>query len=730
MTDQIKARLVYDGGDEIHIPPEMGQPRADQLQGSVREQLSELAGRVCYDSLGSGRSSTEFHRHILDVGHLSVYEGCNFTVSYVPLSITDCLVDLINRPGIFTRVDFVNSRLVITANVRSVLDWNKWNNLACRDSGSLTSISSYLQKAVKIVCPTIYETRWPSYQYPEPFAGEIAFSPPLEDEEKWASLYLKMGRTACYDEETEVLTEDGWKFWKDVTKHDVLATLNADTEELEYQSPTSLHSSPYSGPMYYVTSSRVNLLVTPDHRLFARKYDTQKAKRREEQFAFYTPDQIHNKRVEYKRDAKWIGKDLEFVDIPDVPVTNKVGRELPSSKGHKFPAEVFAEFLGYWIAEGYLRGGNGAGYMAVLSQKHGTDVYYKIKTCLDKLGLPYTERKRQHDMCYFQISCRMSLYNYLFPLKGEPNKYIPKDVKQWSPRLLRILVEAYLDGDGSFTKGGGGEGNTVSKRLADDLQEVALKIGWSATIRIVDRRHLPSRLLQDRWIRHKHIGYVVSFGRRNHTPLVQPRKWPDSEGWTSYSGKVYCASVPNGTLYVRRNGRPVWSGNSHEQVRHRHRTAVSQRSSRYCDESGSSWVGHPLLSPVLASMPSTVSEGVSQMMSEIVAKSRHLYNELTYFCQSYLSAQGVDKLTARKQARGAARGYLGNSLQTEMIFSASVAQWRRMIEQRLTAAADAEIRCLFAQILTELQGSRYGDRFQDYKTVESPDGLGVVLQGD
>ncbi len=31
-----------------------------------------------------------------------------------------------------------------------------------------------------------------------------------------------------------------------------------------------------------------------------------------------------------------------------------------------------------------------------------------------------------------------------------------------------------------------------------------------------------------------------------------------------YTGKVYCCTVPegNGIIYVRRNGIPVWSGNS------------------------------------------------------------------------------------------------------------------------------------------------------------------------
>jgi hypothetical protein len=35
-----------------------------------------------------------------------------------------------------------------------------------------------------------------------------------------------------------------------------------------------------------------------------------------------------------------------------------------------------------------------------------------------------------------------------------------------------------------------------------------------------------------------------------------------TEEYVEYDGNVYCASVPNGLLYVRRNGKPVWCGNS------------------------------------------------------------------------------------------------------------------------------------------------------------------------
>ena len=34
------------------------------------------------------------------------------------------------------------------------------------------------------------------------------------------------------------------------------------------------------------------------------------------------------------------------------------------------------------------------------------------------------------------------------------------------------------------------------------------------------------------------------------------------EGQVHYKGKVYCCTVPSGIIYVRRNGKPVWCGNS------------------------------------------------------------------------------------------------------------------------------------------------------------------------
>lgn len=151
-------------------------------------------------------------------------------------------------------------------------------------------------------------------------------------------------------------------------------------------------------------------------------------------------------------------------------------------------------------------------------------------------------------------------------------------------------------------------------------------------------------------------------------------------------------------------------GFSHEQVRHKYEIAVSQRSTRYCDESDSAWYDHPLLKDWLVSEDIDGEfRGKVLLSTEMMCK--RTYDAIVNKLQPWLVAKGLDKLTARKQARGAARGYLGNALGTEMIFSASVWQWNWMIKNRFSPAADAEIREIYRdQVIPALMESRYKDR--------------------
>ena len=60
--------------------------------------------------------------------------------------------------------------------------------------------------------------------------------------------------------------------------------------------------------------------------------------------------------------------------------------------------------------------------------------------------------------------------------------------------------------------------------------------------------------------------YTVSICLKKFNPQVNhghtKQQAVQYEGLDHYSGTVYCCTVPTHVLYVRRNGKPIWSGNS------------------------------------------------------------------------------------------------------------------------------------------------------------------------
>jgi thymidylate synthase (FAD) len=153
-------------------------------------------------------------------------------------------------------------------------------------------------------------------------------------------------------------------------------------------------------------------------------------------------------------------------------------------------------------------------------------------------------------------------------------------------------------------------------------------------------------------------------------------------------------------------------GCSHELVRHRAGTAISQRSTRYVDESESDWCWHPLL-------------GELDMTGKNLVKraAQDGYRQMVTNLESILTFRGTDRQTARKQARGAARGILGNALETALVWTANVRALRNVIEQRASEHADAEIR-LLANALLDAAVVVCPEYFSDYEKVPCPDGIG------
>lgn len=79
----------------------------------------------------------------------------------------------------------------------------------------------------------------------------------------------------CFSDDTELLTETGWKSHNQIAIGDLLATMNRETGKLEYQPALKKFEQDYEGVMYHFQSDAADHLVTPNHKML---YHTQYTK--------------------------------------------------------------------------------------------------------------------------------------------------------------------------------------------------------------------------------------------------------------------------------------------------------------------------------------------------------------------------------------------------------------------------------------------------------------------
>ena len=341
-------------------------------------------------------------------------------------------------------------------------------------------------------------------------------------------------KNRCYDDETEILTSNGWKFFKYLEGKELVATLNPTTNKLEYQPIIEIINEQYDGELCTFENRRINLHVTPNHKIWYKKRDDE-----ENKYQFGIAENLTQGHIQRKGGVDWDGKEESIFELCDV-------EDFDSPKPIEIPMDIWLEFLGYWVAEGHTHNDKLGHYIIGVSQKYNTDKYKKIEACLKKMPFHLNPSycNKTNMMC--QRFYNKQLYQYLAKLGKSRNKYIPREFLELSKRQLRILFDALILGDGNI-RGKQFRYVTNSKQLADDVQEIALKLGYSSIISRQGGKGFSTN-----------IGYCVRIG-------LSPVSWvtKDCISRREYHGKVYCVSVKNHhVLYVRRYGKPVFSGNS------------------------------------------------------------------------------------------------------------------------------------------------------------------------
>jgi hypothetical protein len=344
----------------------------------------------------------------------------------------------------------------------------------------------------------------------------------------------------CYSSDTEVLTKEGWKHFRDLGGEEQILSLNPETHEPEWSGIRSVVNYQYDGEMLRFYSKILDLCVTPDHRMYVanrpnikdrsfRKWQIRTAKEVADIGEWYV-----------KRNASWFAPRVDSVDLGEFSM----------------PSDLYAQFMGYWLSEGCVSswGKTGQKLQVCVAQ---SQQHKKNKMADDISAL----EPRVGKTCIYIFN--QPLAKYLQKFGKSHDKYLPDELLSLDAGRLRLFLEAFMLGDGTTRelkeyKGGHFKPErglfTSSPKMMVGLVEAVLKCGDSVSVSYRPRQEEHQ---YSNGIYPSSESWRISWNRRGSASVKR-----DKIERIDYHGIVGDVELEkNHILLVRRNNKVAWSGN-------------------------------------------------------------------------------------------------------------------------------------------------------------------------
>jgi DNA-directed RNA polymerase beta subunit/intein/homing endonuclease len=383
----------------------------------------------------------------------------------------------------------------------------------------------------------------------------------------------------CFLSDHDVLTSTGWKKINEITKDDKVASL-VDGNTLVYKNPTELQEYDYDGDLYKIESNQVNLIVTPNHRMYV-------GDRTGRNYKIELAETIYGKRKCYKKNVEnysvsekhtllsYYDKNLNKEVFEPVGFILKNEEDINDIK--ILDIDAWLSFFGIWMAEGWAS--NTKRLLQVSFAAHKQRVKDELIKVCRILGYEITTKKddiNANEENIWSVSDK-KLRKYMENLSvGAVNKSLPDWVWYLTKEQCRILIDGMMLGDGHTMNNGTRRYDTSSSKLADDFQRLCLHAGWSCNKIVKYGAGHKATTSYGEVIKSTKDAYRLTVITSQNNPLVNKNiKSDGSNRHDSYinfesdelkdciRNKVYCCTVPGeGIIYVRRNGYPAWCGQS------------------------------------------------------------------------------------------------------------------------------------------------------------------------
>ena len=343
---------------------------------------------------------------------------------------------------------------------------------------------------------------------------------------------------SCHSDDTEVLTNNGWKLIKDVDiKTDLIYSLNPDTCQMEYVKAVDFLCSPVKGELLHFKSHNMDFMVTGNHRMFT-------SKGLKEANSVKKTDKLP------LTDFKWKGEQKEYFTLPAVQQNQQFSRKEITVPEKKIPMNAWLEFFGFWLADGCARQGvNSQGnqrYTVSIKQNKQNEDY--VKRLYHNIGFECNVESRKDRNNNYTVYSKQ-LWVYLSQFGKSAEKYVPREFLDLSNEQLSFLLKGYANGD-SHKSNKQIIFSSKSKRLMENIQEVLLKLYGQVT-RV--------RQINAEYRKQPYVYYMIAFTKdlihRDFAKYGIPEK-------VAYNSNVYCLTLErNHIMLVRHNDVIGWCGN-------------------------------------------------------------------------------------------------------------------------------------------------------------------------
>ena len=346
----------------------------------------------------------------------------------------------------------------------------------------------------------------------------------------------------CYVEETEFLTESGWKTYDEISDDERLATVYAGDAKyksfgtVEYQEPYERFDGTINGNIYHLFGNHLSVETTPNHKMLVRKVERRSGKE----------------------------SDWEFCEASALPDTFEVLR-APTPRTHAFnQKEVFKDAVLANISMMRLMGW----YLSDGCAVYRDGKLKEIRISQSKKGTMLASMKKFHNK-YPTLS---RIYTYdrgknnpetILVVTGAAARFVEKNcgskkekrIPRWSMTLTKRMMSALLDGlmagDGTVRPSGSEIYYSTLPGLADDVQELAMMCGYETSLygpyeRITQYGYSP--------LYYVHVS-------RDKGQWKKCTRGKNVEKRPAIEKRIVCFSVPNSTLITRLNGHISIHGN-------------------------------------------------------------------------------------------------------------------------------------------------------------------------